>query len=231
MFETPVQMRSLQSMQLAKHRGWRYDDTPDPHNADIAWKLFGKTPGGLAWRLAFDTNFSDTGTPPAYQWRCQVLPEERAPRFLFAVPGRYKVGIPVKPPGFGAAIAKLLFGPDLSGNSEEYRAQQRFLAGAIELPADGTRFVGHFQLVVPDLAWGRSVFPRTVLQDLVEWPAGTVPIPREQVGLHTFDGLVVLVVQHDVFHAELCERIVALGSTIADNIVAADSGRSRSPAQ
>lgn len=203
--------------QRARALGWRYDGT---HDGDIRYRMFGTSPGGLAWELKFDSDHSSSSSQPKLVWTAASLKGDGTVFHL----GSRKVfevltGATLKKL---ASFASSLFG-QFSASVEDYN---EFVQAARPAQGGSTRFRSRFVVAARPGELPADLIDGELERLILAWPA---PMPRrfapEQDVCAWLDrrGLRVEC-RIDGPSMRVCEQVVRLGERLGDRLA---GGRSR----
>jgi hypothetical protein len=190
----------------ARQRGWAYDGTRE---GDIAYRISGRTPGGHAWRLWYDTDAGSSSSSPKLVWRAASV---ASPRVEWHVVDR--IGRKVFTGGAGLLKAGTRF---FARFNDTARLYAEFLQDAQLVPLESAGEAGRYAVLCREPGAER-IFDAEALRLLHDWPPfkpsysakdNCISISRDTEG-------VSLTCACDAPSIEVIEHAVALGSRVAD---------------
>lgn len=198
----------------ARELGWRYDPT---HDGDIRYRLGGTSPGGIEWRMHYDSDHSSSSSRPKLVWRAAALRAERTELALAAKraydaftsgPGRTLVA--------GAAA---VFGWLSRGKLGDFRD---FVHEARPLAGGSARLRRRFVLAARDARYAGTI-DAEVERLLLDWPrVDGKPFDPEHRLTGWLDGEGLrFECAIDGPPMAVCEQLARLGAAFADRLVAA----------
>ncbi len=195
---------------FAQQRGWRVE-TPD--SGDVRYRLYGRSPDGVEWTLAFDSDQSSSSSSPKLTWRAEGL---KAARTELMIGSRRQWA------GFGSAPAKAAFAGArwlLGGISHTVADLSDFFEQATVSPYGSPAFREQFVVAGRTPAVVRAV-PERLEGMLLRWPreAGPQFKPGRSVSIWlNSDGLEV-VSRIDAPPPAVVDHVVKIATALADAV-------------
>ena len=196
--------------------GWRYDGT---HDGDIRYRVYSTTPGGLKWKLEYDSDHSSSSSSPKLRFLVDSLASvehewELMDRWSFDLSRKGVAGAFI---GGIAAIGSAL--------SRDVAKKRDFFLGADARPAGSAALRERFVLIAESARYDALIDPQTEAR-ILTWPEFTQSLSKRDnclsAGLRP-DGMEVKLYV-DGPSVEVIEQLVRLGEALADRSLSARSG-------
>ena len=192
----------------AAARGWRYEV---PEAGDIKYRIHGRTPGGLAWELYYDSDHSSSLSTPKLKLLVAELGRQK---WMWAINDRPTFDVvqkkAVKAIISGIAGAASLF-------SDKMKEKTAFFNNAKAQNAGSRAFQTRYVLVSESARWN-SLIDADVERAILHWPSYKGSMSRPDNCLSAELGPVGMEVKLyvDGPSMEVIDHIVALGERLAD---------------
>jgi len=195
----------------ARDLGWRYDGTKD---GDIRYRMFGTSPGGVAWELAYDSDHSSSSSQPKLVWTAATLKGEG---LELHVGGRRQFEVLT-----GATLKKLTwFASELFGRFsvlvEDYNA---FVQAARQAPGGSARFRQRFVVAAKDPQLAADMVDSQLERLILDWPPAMPKRFNPEQSVSAWLGREGLRVECRIDDPAMsvCEQLVRLGDCLADRL-------------
>lgn len=188
--------------------GWRYDGT---HDRDICYRVYGTSPGGLKWKLEYDSDHSSSSSSPKLRFHVDTLTAaahewELMDRWSFDLSRNGVAGAVI---GGITTIASAL--------SRDVAKRRDFFLGAAARPVGSFALRDRFVIIADSARYDALIDPETEGR-ILNWPEfkGSMSKPDNclSAGLRP-DGMEVKLYV-DGPSVEVIEQVVRLGEALAD---------------
>ncbi len=189
-------------------RGWRYEV---PESGDIKYRIHGRTPGGLAWELYYDSDHSSSSSTPKLKF---IVPELDRPNWLWSINDRPTFDLvqkkAVKAVINGLAGAVSLF-------SDKMKAKTAFFNDAKAQGAGSQTFRSRYVLVSATAKWN-SLIDSEIERAILNWPPfkGSMTQHDNCLSAEMRPGGMEVKLYVDGPSMEVIDHMVGLGERLAD---------------
>jgi hypothetical protein len=193
---------------LVQERGWRYDV---PESGDIKYRVHGRTPGGLAWELYYDSDHSSSSSTPKLKFLVAELGRQK---WMWAINDRPTFDL-VQKKAVKAIISGLAGAASLF--SDKLKEKTAFFNNAKAQNAGSQAFQARYVLVSDSARWN-SLIDAEVERAILHWPAYKGSMSRVDNCVSAELGPVGMEVKLyvDGPSMEVIDHMVALGGRLAD---------------
>lgn len=192
----------------AAARGWRYEA---PESGDIKYRIHGRSPGGLAWELYYDSDQSSSSPTPKIKFLVAELGRQK---WMWAINDKPTFDVvqrkAVKAIISGLAGAARLF-------SDKLKEETAFFNNAKAQNAGSQAFQARYVLVSDSARWN-SLIDADIERDILHWPTynGSMGRPDNCLSAGMEPGGMQVKLYVDGPSMEVIDHIVALGERLAD---------------
>jgi len=188
--------------------GWRYEGKPD---GDIRYRVFGTTPGGLKWKLEYDSDHSSSSSSPRLRFRIETLTGDDHEWQLI---DRWSFDVTRK--GVGGALVGGLsaIGGALSSS---FARQRDFYLKAGERPIGSAALRERFVLIAESARYDKLIDAEAEAR-ILNWPDFKPSMSKRDNCLSADFGPqgMELKLYADGPSVEVIEQVVRLGEALAD---------------
>lgn len=193
---------------LVHARGWRYEVA---ESGDIKYRIFGRTPGGLAWEIYYDSDHSSSSSTAKLQFKVVELDRQK---WLWSVNDRPTYDIVQK-----KAVKAIITGiaGAVSMFSDKMKEKTAFFNNAKAQNAGSQAFQARYVLVSDSARWN-SLIDAEVERAILHWPEykGSMSRPDNCLSAELGPGGMEVKLYVDGPSIEVIDHVVALGERLAD---------------
>jgi hypothetical protein len=146
---------------LVRARGWRYDDKAD---RDIRYRIHGRTEGGVAWQIHYDSDLSSSSSSPKLIFTADSFASRG---YVWAICDRKTFDV-VSSKMVRGVIGGIVAAVSLF--SDKAAASSEFFSNAKDLDAGSRTFREHFVLLAQDGRW-KPLIDGEIERGVLNWPA------------------------------------------------------------
>jgi hypothetical protein len=189
-------------------RGWHYEV---PETGDIKYRIYGRSPGGLAWELYYDSDHSSSSSTPKLKFK---VPELDRQKWLWSINDRPTFDVVQK-----KAVKAIISGiaGAVSMFSDKMKEKTAFFNNAKAQNAGSQAFQARYVLVSDSARWN-SLIDADTEAAILRWPTykGSMSRPDNCLSAEFGPGGMEVQLYVDGPSREVVDQIIALGERLAD---------------